>query len=50
MTTDLKLLSEIWIEKYKSNDERDIEELICEMESEENATVQSLHEQSVLLR
>ena len=50
MTTDLKLLSEIWIEKYKSNDERDIDELIFEMENEENATVQSLHEQSVLLR
>lgn len=50
MTTDLKLLSEIWIEKYKSNDERDIDELIWEMESEENATIQSLHEQSVLLR
>lgn len=50
MTTDLKLLSQIWIEKYKSNDEREIDELIWEMESEEDGELQSLHEQSVLLR
>lgn len=49
MNVDMNLLSQIWTNKYQSNDERDIEELILEMECEEDAKLQSLRAKSVLL-
>lgn len=48
MKADIESLSQIWIEKYKSNDERDIDELILEMESEDNGKLQPLLSESVL--
>lgn len=51
MMQDLKLLSLIWSQKYQSNDERDINEMIFELEGDtENGELQSLHSESVLVR
>lgn len=47
MTKDLQSLSLIWTDKYKSNDQREIDLMIFEMESERNELHESLHEQSI---